>query len=483
MYSPRKLFIALLVLAIGLLLADRCGADVAYVASYSNKDVTGSATTVTISNVNCGAGALCKFTLVWRANSGQTASTPTYGGSSTGITLIVPTVPMGGSSAGCGDAGVNIGCVRTWYACGLTGTQNVVFTVSAAAQTLAAVDVYTGVDCAGTPIGTAQQSDSEADGASQTNAGPTSVTTGAGGMAADSLFVLDDVAPTMVIGSGQTQRSYQGDVGSFSMWTSDEPASTGMSWDWSPEILAYVHIVTPINAGSSSGGGGGGGGGSSGPGPVSVDSSTSNAGAAVTVHSFAFTCTAGRPYLVGIALFAASVSDITSVAYNSQALTLAGTAAGTGNDVAIIYRRNDGAGCDGASHNVVITYDEEAANSNAVAISFNGVDDTTPFTDYTTAGPTAADAISITVPNVTTGDMVFTVWSTINATTVTTGTQVAQIGSSHFGTFVRRADNGTVSGNQMGATDTWNVAGIRINETAGGTSCIGALTLLKAGGC
>lgn len=196
--------------------------------------------------------------------------------------------------------------------------------------------------------------------------------------------------------------------------------------------------------------------------PVSQTNVGSNAAVNVTTHTVNnVTLASGLPYAVRIAGFPFVIfGPIISVVYNGVALNPAGTPQGS-NDVAAIYTRADGSGADGSPHDLVVTYTDQADNSNLCWGSYSGAHATTPFADYTPDSDTA-DAISIEIPNVTADDLAISVWGVINAVTVTSGTQDAQVGSGHIGVFVSRAGNGVMAGNQGGTPDAWVAAGLRV---------------------
>jgi len=229
---------ALTLILVVLLTAGQAWADVAYVTSNSAKDVSGASTTVTIASVDCsGANTACKVDFAWRQNAGQTFTSITHPSSS--VTTL--------TSSNC----QNGGCFVSAYICNGGGSGNLVATVSAAANTFIAYTQVSGVDCAGTPVGTTVVSDSSG-GAGTTVT--TNVTTTAGGMALDGHYLRDDGANNVPT-AGQTQRQTQSDAGSMGLFTSTKPhTATSLGWTWTVDgSLHYVHSVTPFNAASAGG--------------------------------------------------------------------------------------------------------------------------------------------------------------------------------------------------------------------------------------
>lgn len=232
----------LLVLALLVGLSGSAEAAVAYSTSSSAKDVSGTVNTLTLATQNCsGANTACYWTLEWRDPTDSiTFTSVTHSGSS--MTTL--------TSRSCRNTGSG-GCLVTGYTCNGGGSGNMVATISANANIFFSNIVLTGVDCAGTPVGTTVKSDSAGGTATTVT---TNVTTTAGGMAVDSLMIRDE-GTTNVPTAGQTQRTTQSDAGSMGMFTSTKPhTATSTGWTWTAEgSLEYVHSVTPFNA---SGGGG-----------------------------------------------------------------------------------------------------------------------------------------------------------------------------------------------------------------------------------
>lgn len=223
-----------------LLCAVPAAAQVTYSTSVSAKDASGANAFVDSGAIDCsGATTACYVVFNWRRSVTQDFTSITHTGSS--VTTL--------TSQTCRTA--TGGCLVTAYICNGGGSGNVRGTVNAATTVFISVIKLTGVDCAGTPVGTTAVSDSTGGTATSVT---TNVTTSANGMAADGLMIRDSAAATP--NAGQTQRQTQTDAGSMGLWSSTKPhTATSLGWDWTAGgSLEYVHSVTPFNA---SGGGGG----------------------------------------------------------------------------------------------------------------------------------------------------------------------------------------------------------------------------------
>lgn len=222
-----------LVVGLALVIAAPAAAQVARVTEGSAKDVSGASTTVTVPTVDCsGANTACKVVLAWRDTGSITFVSFTHAGSS--FTTLTTSTCFGG------------GCLRTAYICNGGGSGNLTATVSAAANTFLGYQKLSGVDCAGTPVGTTTTSNSSGGSATSVT---TAVTTTANGMAVDALYIRDE-GSTNVPTAGQTQRFTQSDAGSMGLFSSTKPhTATSLGWTWTADgALQYVHDVTPFNA-------------------------------------------------------------------------------------------------------------------------------------------------------------------------------------------------------------------------------------------
>lgn len=234
-----------LLLTLGLLacLAAPAAGQVAYSTSGSGKNVSGAVSTITIASVDCsGANVACYWTLEWRDPADNITFTSVTHPSSSSTTLTSRTCRVAGNS----------GCMVTGYICNGGGSGNLVGTISANANLFFSYIKLTGVDCAGTPVGTTTLSESSGGTATTVT---TNVTTTANGMAVDSLMIRDE-GTTNIPTVGQTQRTTQSDAGSMGLFTSTKPdTATSLGWTWTVEgSLNYVHSVTPFNAAAAGGG-------------------------------------------------------------------------------------------------------------------------------------------------------------------------------------------------------------------------------------
>lgn len=227
----RRCLLVLLLLSV----ATPVAAQVAFVTAVSAKDAIGASATLTIGSIDCsGANTACHVTFIWRQDLGQTFVGFAHSGSS--FTNLTTTTCQGGF------------CMVTAYICNGGGTGNLTAQISLLGNTtFGGVTKLSGVDCAGTPVGTTTLSTSSGGAGTSVT---TNVTTAANGMAVDGTYIRDSVAATP--NGGQTQRYTQTDAGSVGLWGSTKPhTATSLGWSWTGS-LDYIQSVTPFNA---SGGG------------------------------------------------------------------------------------------------------------------------------------------------------------------------------------------------------------------------------------
>jgi hypothetical protein len=215
-------------------------AAVAQVNSYSN---AGSGTTNTVTSVAIASGEIAIVSSSWRQSGAITITGVTFNGSSSGVTLIgSSTVDTSGGEGRQGSYIIN----------GVTGTANVVVTLSAGTVSInTQVRVFSGVD-PGSPIGTVVSASGDV----------ATVTVDAS--SASGNMVMDNVvyrsAAALTIGASKTNEIEIGLGGSVSLHGSIETGATTVTMSWTGgDGGEWAIVAIPLVAG------GGGGGATNGP--------------------------------------------------------------------------------------------------------------------------------------------------------------------------------------------------------------------------
>jgi hypothetical protein len=228
----RRLLLALALLA----LPASSLAAVAQVNSYSN---SAGAASVTVASVVIASNEVAIVSSSWRLSAGQTITSVTFNSSTTGVSQITGTLL---------DTDDGEGRQESYIINGVTGTADVVVTLSAGTATLATqVRVFSGVDTGG-PTGTI---------ATATGGGVT-VTVDASSAAGN--LVMDNVVyragAALTIGASQTNE-IEITGGSVSLHGSIETGAgtVTMSWTDADGSSEWAIVAIPLVAGGGGGGG------------------------------------------------------------------------------------------------------------------------------------------------------------------------------------------------------------------------------------
>ena len=225
----RRLIIALL---LALMLPGQGWADVAWVSNIDNN--AGAVTTLTLANVVGSGGNAVIACFTWRKSASQVMTGVTYGGAA--MTQISSEVSIGGGA---------LACWRYWSP---SGTADVVGTWNAAPGSVQGTAlVFSGVDVAGTPLGTV---DTDICASIPCTAITSSVSLGSGGMGVDVIFVRGSASRASIATTGgNTQRSTRDAASSLYHRTSTEAVGGDgtMSWSWTTGDNAG-QMAIPVNA-------------------------------------------------------------------------------------------------------------------------------------------------------------------------------------------------------------------------------------------
>ncbi|MDX1404915.1 MAG: DUF6701 domain-containing protein, partial [Woeseiaceae bacterium] len=211
----------------------------------------------------------------------------------------------------------------------------------------------------------------------------------------------------------------------------------------------------------------------------SASTNTATTGTSMTISHT--TSGSDRLMLVGVSIDNNSNETVSSVTYNSIALSLVGTATQSNDAHIEIWQLTESGGLPTGTHDVVITFSGSLTRPAVGGVmTFTGVDQSTPLGTFAGANGTST-APSVNVSSVV-GELVFAVLSAEDTSSVTTdapaterwNVSIAGGGNTEWG--AGATDDGAASVDMswtLGTSDYWAVGGVSIKPSG---SCNAAVT-------
>lgn len=226
------------IVCLALLWAAPVYAAATFSSSVTGTNFSGAGTTVSCASVSVSTGDVVFVLFGWRRNAAQSLSSVTFNGSSTGLTAVT------GASGQTADGGS--GEIGAYVGVGLSGTADVVVTLSANSPVMMVrCVVLSGVNTS-TPYGTVVQSTGNDD-PSDTATGTTD------GLGLDALILRND--DTLTAGAGQSNTSTLGIGNGTQLDSSTKAGAVSLSMTWTGNVNgdAYVYDVIPVIAAAAGG--------------------------------------------------------------------------------------------------------------------------------------------------------------------------------------------------------------------------------------